>query len=71
MSIAQIELMCADCSVTVYPKTDKVKGGKKGIEFSKPEKGALEAATERWKERQARKARGEDVGINLSEFEAM
>lgn len=70
MSIAQVELMCVDCSVTVYPKTDKVKG-KKDIEFSKPEKGALEAATERWKERQARKARGENMGINLSEFEAM
>lgn len=70
MSIAQIELMYADCSVTVYPNTDKIKG-RKDIEFSKPEKGALEAATKRWRERQVRKERGEDEGINLSEFEVM
>lgn len=37
MSIAQVEIMCADCSVTVYPKTDSVKDGKgKERKFSRP-----------------------------------
>lgn len=37
MSIAQIELMCADCSITVYPKTDTAKGANgKEYKFSRP-----------------------------------
>lgn len=37
MSLAQVELMCADCAVTVYPKTDTVKDSRgKEHKFSRP-----------------------------------
>lgn len=50
MSIAQIELMCADCSVTVYTKTDTVKDGKgKEHKFSRPSSLSLKEAHERFK----------------------
>lgn len=49
MSIAQIELMCADCSVTVYPKTDTVKDGKgKEHKFNRPSSRSINEAKERF-----------------------
>lgn len=49
MSIAQIELMYADCPVTVYPKTDTVKDGK-GNEhkFNRPSSQSLNEAKKRF-----------------------
>lgn len=50
MSIAQIELMCADCSVTVYPKTDTVKDRKgKEHKFNRPSSRSINEAKERFK----------------------
>lgn len=49
MSIAQIELMCSDCSVTVYPKTDSVKDSKgKDHKFSRPSSRSMNEARERF-----------------------
>lgn len=49
MSIAQIELMCTDCSVTVYPKTDTVKDGKgKEHKFNRPSSRSINEAKERF-----------------------
>ncbi len=42
MSIAQVELMCADCAVTIYPKTDTVKDGKgKEHKFRRPSSASI------------------------------
>lgn len=47
MPLAQIELMCADCPVTVYPKTDTVKGrGGKEYKFHRPSSASLREARE-------------------------
>lgn len=49
MSIAQIELMCSDCAVTVYPKTDSVKDGKgKEHKFNRPSPRSINEARERF-----------------------
>lgn len=41
--------MCADCAVTVYPKTDSVKDGKgKEHKFSRPSTRALREAREKF-----------------------
>lgn len=50
MSIAQIELMCADCSVTVYPKT-KDGGGKGKREFKDMSADEIESKRKEWEER--------------------
>lgn len=45
MSLRQIELMCTDCALTIYPKTDTVKDGKgKEHRFSRPSSRSLEEA---------------------------
>lgn len=45
MSIAQVELMCADCAVTVYPRTDSVKDGKGKVhKFNRPTTRSLNEA---------------------------
>lgn len=63
MSIAQIELMCADCSVTVYPKTDTVKDGKgKEHKFERPSAESLRNAVERYE------ASGSGAMVDLSGF---
>lgn len=50
MSIAQIELMCADCSVTVYPKTkDSSRKGKH--EFKDMSADEIDAKRKEWEER--------------------
>lgn len=49
MSIAQVELMCADCAVTVYPKTDSVKDGKgKEHKFNRPSSRSIKEAKEQF-----------------------
>lgn len=49
MSLKQVELMCADCAVTVYPKTDTVKDGKgKEHKFNRPSLRSLNEAKERF-----------------------
>lgn len=49
MSLRQVELMCADCAVTVYPKTDSVKDGKgKEHKFSRPSSRSLSEAKEKF-----------------------
>ncbi len=49
MSCRQVELMCADCAVTVYPKTDTVKDGKgKEHKFNRPSLRSLNEAKERF-----------------------
>ncbi len=50
MSIAQIELMCADCSVTVYSKT-KDGGGKGKREFKDMSADEIESKRKEWEER--------------------
>ena len=43
MSIQQVDLMCADTSVTVYPKTDSAKGSNgKERKFNRPSKAAMD-----------------------------
>ena len=66
MPIAQVELMCADTSVTVYPKTDKCKGGRGGkstIEFGRMSKSSMQTARERWEKMKRDKANGIDRGF--------
>lgn len=49
MSCRQVELMCADCAVTVYPKTDSVKDGKgKEHKFNRPSSRSMNDARERF-----------------------
>lgn len=49
MSIAQVELMCSDCAVTVYPKTDSVKDGKgKEHKFNRPSPRSINEARKRF-----------------------
>ena len=49
MSLRQVELMCADCAVTVYPKTDSVKDGKGKVhKFNRPSPRSLNEARERF-----------------------
>lgn len=49
MSCRQVELMCADCAVTVYPKTDSVKDSKgKEHKFSRPSSRSMNEARERF-----------------------
>lgn len=49
MSCRQVELMCADCAVTVYPKTDSVKDGKgKEHKFSRPSSRSMNEAREQF-----------------------
>lgn len=50
MSLAQVELMCADCSVTVYPKT-KDGGGSGKHEFKDMSADEIEAKRQEWEER--------------------
>lgn len=61
MSLAQIELMCADQSITTYPKTDKGKGGKGGkreVEFERMTRSSQEVARQRWEKMKAAKSAG-------------
>lgn len=49
MSLAQVELMCADTSVTIYPKTDTVKGSNgKEHRFSRPASSSIKEARKRF-----------------------
>ena len=49
MSLAQVELMYSDCSVTVYPKTDTVKDGKgKEHKFNHPSSQSIQEAHKRF-----------------------
>ena len=66
MSLAQVDLMCADTSVTVYPKTDRCKGGRGGkreIEFGRMSKSSMETARRRWEQMKRDKAEGRDRGF--------
>ena len=66
MSIAQVELMCADCAVTVYPKTDTCKGGrggKKSYTFERLSKSSIEVARQRWEKMKQDKANHIDRGF--------
>ena len=66
MSIAQVELMCADCSVTVYPKTDTCKGGRGGkrdYKFGRLSKSSIEVARQRWEKMKYDKANHIDRGF--------
>lgn len=70
MSVAQVELMCADTSVTVYPKTDRCKGGRGGkreIEFGVPSRRSLDVGRQRWEKMQRDKANRVDRGFKKSE----
>lgn len=50
MSLRQVELMCADCAVTVYPKTDTVKDGKgRRHKFNRPASRSINEAREKFK----------------------
>lgn len=49
MSLAQVELMYADCSVTVYPKTKD--SGKGKHEFKEMSADEIEAKRQEWEER--------------------
>lgn len=45
MTLAQVELMYADCPVTVYPKTDTAKGSNgKERKFERPSSSSLREA---------------------------
>lgn len=49
MSCRQVELMCADRAVTVYPKTDTVKDSKgKERKFNRPSSRSMNEARERF-----------------------
>ena len=66
MSLAQVELMCVDTSITVYPKTDRCKGGrggKKEIEFGRMSKSSIDTARQRWERMKADKAAHRDRGF--------
>ncbi len=66
MSLRQVELMCADCAVTVYPKTDKCKGGRGGkreVEFGRMTKTSQEVARQRWEKMQRDKAEGRNRSL--------
>lgn len=66
LSLKQVELMCADCAVTVYPKTDKCKGGRGGkreIEFSRMTKHSQDVARKRWEKMQRDKAEGKNRSL--------
>ena len=70
MSLAQVELMCADCSVTVYPKTDRCKGGRGGkrdIEFGRLSKSSIEVARQRWEKMKYDKEHRIDRGFKKGE----
>lgn len=74
MSIAQVELMCCDCAVTVYPKTDKCKGGRGGkreIEFSPMSRQSQEVARQRWEKMKRDKATGRNRGFTDGKFETL
>lgn len=67
MSLAQVDLMCADTSVTVYPKTDRCKGGRGGkreIEFGRMSKSSMDVARQRWEKMKRDKASGIDRGFS-------
>lgn len=66
MSLRQIELMCADCAVTVYPRTDKCKGGRGGkrqIEFDRMTKSSQDVARRRWEKMKRDKAEGRNRSL--------
>lgn len=70
----QIELMCADCAVTVYPKTDKCKGGRGGkseFEFGRLSKHSMEIGRQRWEQMKRDKATGRDRGFKKSDVEVL
>lgn len=74
MSLRQVELMCADGSLTVYPKTDKCKGGRRGsreIEFERMTKASQDVARQRWEKMKYDKAHGIDRGFKKGEFEPL
>lgn len=59
--------MYSDVSVTVYPHTDKCKGGRGGkrtIEFGVPTKRALDVGKQRWEQMKRDKAQGKDRGFS-------
>lgn len=49
--MAQVDLMCADVSVTVYPKTDKDIKTKEKHEFKEMSADEIEAKRKEWNER--------------------
>lgn len=54
MTQAQIDLMCADCSITVYPKHDEPKTNAKGRrqpEFREIPQEELDEVNARWAQR--------------------
>ena len=66
MSLAQVQLMCADTPVTVYPKTDRCKGGRGGrreIEFPRMTRSSQDTARQRWEKMKRDKARGLNRGF--------
>lgn len=67
MSLAQMEMMYSDCSITVYPKTDRCKGGrggKKEFEFGRLSKSSMEVGRQRWERMKRDKASGRDRGFS-------
>lgn len=74
MTQAQIDLMCADCAITIYPQTDKCKGGRGGkrvIEFGRLSKHSIEVARQRWEQMKRDKASGRDRGFKKNEISFM
>lgn len=58
MSIAQIELMCADCAITIYPKdkkskmtTKKANGKQSNHEFRELSTDEIEKSRKEWAEK--------------------
>lgn len=71
MTLPQIELMCADHAVTIYPKTDKCVGGRGGkgeIEFPRLSKSSIEVARQRWEQMKRDKAEDRDRGFKKGEW---
>lgn len=62
---AQVQLMCFDTPITVYPKNKgKKKSGKGKSQFSSPSTSKIEAAAQEWKE----KYEGKDPTIAITDY---
>lgn len=51
MSLPQVELMCADCAVTVYPKAGDGSAPKSKHEFRDMSAEEIESKRQEWQER--------------------
>lgn len=65
MSLRQVDLMCADCAVTIYPKTDSVKDGKGKVhKFVRPSASSIEHARKEFESG----GKATNVKVDLSGF---